>query len=261
MKPFYLLLTILTLSTSLVYSQNKVDTAKAAKDTTKIVPPVKKADKDTGQVTNDNISDNNFGWKDRFAFIIGGGVSVTPKALYDIPVVNKTDNSVIIESSQKLRTSLTLGIVYTPKVINALRYITKPKDKKGTALDTFALVEYIPHGLTFAMFVNPISLTKLNESSFTNSVDLGFGIGWRSGSFLIMATADFFSIKQPRQWFIDDYKDKNKAYIINGQTQNSIDVNDNSIFKSSIVTSFGIKLAYTFDIARSFYSNSQQLTK
>jgi hypothetical protein len=92
-------------------------------------------------------------------------------------------------------------------------------------------------------------------------VDLGFGIGWRSGSFLIMATADFFSVKQPRQYFVDAYQGSNKAYVVNGETQTSIDVSDNSIFKNRIVSSFGIKFAYTFDIARSFYSNSQQIGK
>jgi hypothetical protein len=281
MKHLLFLLGIAIIPTNMSYGQDKVDAAKlilnvtkaigdtviAMKDTSKSTQDTantvetKKASEDTVQISNDNISYNNFGWKDRFAFIIGGGVSLTPESLYDAPVVSKIDNSVIIEHSQKLRTSLTLGIVYTPKVINVLRYITKPKNRTGTTCDTFALVEYIPNGMTYAMFINPISLAKANDNSFTNSVDLGFGIGWRSGSFLIMATADFFSIKQPRQYFIDTYKDKNKSYIINGQTQTSIDPTDNNIFKSQIVSSFGIKLAYTFDIAKSFYSNSELLTK
>lgn len=246
MRNLILLLSILAFSLN-CYSQEKpkTDTTKKT-EIPKVVNPIK---------------DDTYGWKDRFAFIVGGGVSTTSEKLYDIPVVSKNDNIVRLEQSQKLRTSLTLGLVYTPSVSNSPRYITKPKDSIGTKLDTITIVEYYPRGLSYALFINPISLTKLNDGTFTNNVDLGIGIGWRSGDWLFLATADFFSVKQPRKYFIDQYQNNDKQYIINGQVQNSIDVNDNSIFSNKIVSSFGIKMCYTFNLTKTFYSNSQQLTK
>ena len=208
-----------------------------------------------------NVSeDNNYGWKDKFALFVGGGIGTTIGVLYNDPVVNPTNNIVAIESSKKLRTSLTLGIVFTPKIYEVFRkvYIS---DKQGKKIDTATLIEHIPRKWSFALFLNPISLTKLNDNGFTNSVDLGFGIGWREGDFLFMATADFFSIRQPRQYFIDQFKDQNKIYIVNGQTQSTIDVTNNNIFHNVLVPSIGIKMCYAFNLTKSFYSNAQQLTK
>ncbi|MDQ2721545.1 MAG: hypothetical protein M3Z26_17545 [Bacteroidota bacterium] len=255
-------LTFLFCVTFSSYSQDVKDSTQSAvtkADSTELTKDTSNLSKATDSTTTS--IDNDFGWKDKFAFIVGGGFSTNGTTLYNDPVINKTNNAVIIESSQKLRTSLTLGIVFTPKIFNVKRVVLVPTDKKGKVIESDTLIEYVPRKWSFAMFLNPISLTKLNDNSFTNTVDLGFGIGWREGDWLFMATVDFFSIRQPRQYFIDQYKDQNKPYIINGQTQTSIDITDNSIFHNVIVPSFGIKMAYTFTLAKSFYSNSQQLTK
>lgn len=75
------------------------------------------------------IKDNTYGWKDRFAFIVGGGVSITSEKLFDAPTISKNDNIVRLEQSQKLRTSLTLGLVYTPSVSNQPRNIKNRKTR------------------------------------------------------------------------------------------------------------------------------------
>ena len=41
-------------------------------------------------------------------------------------------------------------------------------------------------------------------------------------------------------------------YVINGQIQNSIDIDDNNIFKNVVAVSWGIKIAYTFDVTKTF---------
>lgn len=203
-----------------------------------------------------NQADDNYGWNKRISFVVGGGASVVSTKLYADPVVNKTNNFVMIEEASSLKPNLSLGIVYTPKVSNVIRTI---KVKKDNQIVDEQLIEYFPRGISFALFMNPVSLSSLSSSSVTNTVDLGLGLGWRSGNFSVFLTNEYFALRQPREYFVSQYKNNDQPFIINGEIQNAIDINDNSIFKTSIATSWGIKLCYTFDIVKSFYSNSKQI--
>ena len=203
-----------------------------------------------------NPTDDNYGWNKRISFIVGGGASYVSTKLYADPVINKTNNFVTIEEASKLKPNLSLGIVYTPFVSNVSRIIKLKKDNRFTN-DT--IMEYYPRGISFALFMNPVSLSSLSSSSVTNTVDLGLGIGWRSGDFSFFLTNEYFAIRQPREYFVNQFKNNDQAFVVNGEVQNSIDINDNSIFKTSIAVSWGIKLCYTFDIAKSYYSNSKKI--
>lgn len=204
-----------------------------------------------------NPADDNYGWNKRISFIVGGGASVVSTKLYADPVINKTNNFVTIEEASSLKPNLSLGIVYTPKVSNVTRTI---KVKKENQIVDEQLIEYYPRGISFALFMNPVSLSSLSNSSVTNTVDLGLGLGWRSGNFSVFLTNEYFAIRQPREYFVNQFRNNDQPFIINGEIQNAIDINDNSIFKTSIAVSWGIKLCYTFDIVKSFYSNSKQIT-
>ncbi|MEY3499229.1 MAG: hypothetical protein RL308_898 [Bacteroidota bacterium] len=204
-----------------------------------------------------NPTDDNYGWNKRISFIVGGGASVVSTKLYADPVINKTNNFVTIEEASKLKPNLSLGIVYTPKVSNVIRTI---KVKKADKIEDEQLIEYYPRGISFALFINPVSLSSLSSSSVTNTVDLGLGLGWRSGNFSAFLTNEYFAIRQPRDYFVKQFEKNDQAFVVNGEVQNSIDINDNSIFKTSIAVSWGIKLCYTFDIVKSFYSNSKKIT-
>jgi hypothetical protein len=175
----------------------------------------------------------------RISFIAGAGVSGIVNKLHDIPVINKTSNNVIIEDAQRIKTSLTVGIVYTP-------FIYQFTDVNGS--------RDVAKGFSTALFINPITFNRVTEvQSFFNIIDVGAGFGYKTvGGFLILATVDFFGVKQPRQWFVDEFKDKKLPYLVNGEIQNTIDVNDESIFKNKLVTTFGIKLCYTFDIIKDY---------
>lgn len=246
---WYLFLSILA------FGQNKKDTA------TKATPSetIKNATVKKDSTDNKNKEEQDYGWGDRFALIVGGGIGYTTSSIYDNPVISKTTNFVTLENSNRFRTNLTIGIAYTPFSSNYVRTIYKEKEN-GKALDTIYKVNYGPRGITYALFINPVGLTKINEG-FANSVDLGFGLGWRSGNFLFMATADFFSIRQPRQYFIDEYTSNNKQFVVNSQIQTSLDPNDNTIFKNKLVASVGLKMAFTFDLVKRFYAGSQELGK
>lgn len=179
----------------------------------------------------------------RLNFFIGMGTSIAFGNLYQNPTVNLANNYVYIEKSQNLKTNLTLGISYTPYYRNIFDENGKP--------------ERITHGISFATFINPIALTKATENqSFFNMTDWGIGIGYKfAGSLMLMGTVEWLSARQPKEWFISEYGNNNKAYIVNNAPQIAFDINDDSIFRTKIITTFGFKVLYTFDVIKS-YTNS-----
>ena len=196
----------------------------------------------------------NFGWNKRLSFVAGGGASFISSRIYNIPVINKSNNFVIIEEADVVKSNLSFGIVYTPFVSNVIRKIKIIKDGKFV-IDT--LIEYYPRGITFALLLNPISLSNVAESSFSNTIDIGYGFGWRSGNITFLLTNEYFAIRQPREYFIRQFEGNDKSFIVNGQIQTLIDQNDDSIFLNKIAVSWGFKVVYTFDIIKSFYKNSK----
>lgn len=198
---------------------------------------------------------NDFGWSKRVSFIVGGGISAISNELYQDPIVDKVNNHVQIEELQRWKPNLTLGISYTPFVVNTFRKISFIEEGKVVEK---TLIEYYPKGITFSLFLNPVSVSKLSENSLSNTVDLGLGVGYRADNFSFLVTSEFFAIRQPRAYFIEQYLDKNQSYVVDGQVQKAFDINDNTIFTKKIAASFGIKFAYTFDVIRSFYASSQE---
>jgi hypothetical protein len=203
---------------------------------------------------------DNYGWGNRISFIAGGGPSFITTSLYNDPVVNKATNTVIIEKAGVLKPNLTLGIVYTPYVSDVFRDVNVMA-KDGKTVEKKTIIEYYPKGITYALFINPINLSSLADKSLSTSIDLGLGLGYRAGSFSVLGTMDFFSVRQPRDYFIEQYQDNKQIYTVNGQIQTAFDTNDNAIFKSKIAFALGLKFCYTFDIVRSFYKAAGDVPK
>jgi len=186
----------------------------------------------------DDDKENN-----RFSFVLGIGASYLTTKLYQNPSIDVSSNAVVIEHAQQIKTNLTFGIVYTP-------YLKTISYRNGQS-------ETMPHGISFATFINPIALTKVTENqSFFNMTDFGIGVGYKfAGNVMIMGTAEFFGVRQPKEWFINKYQLNDKQYVVNGSAQLSFDVNDNNIFRTKMVSSFGFKVCYTFDIVKNFNSS------
>ena len=229
-------------------NQVKPDSLKMT-NTKKAIANTKKDDGNTPAKDNPSSDDEDYGWTNRFAFMVGGGASIVLNKIYLDPAINKTNNAVIIEEAGRLKPNISLGIVYTPYVTTFTRQV---KVKKNGKEENLTLYSYAPRGFSIALFLNPISLSKLSDTGLGSTVDLGMGLGWRSGNFSIFGTVEFFSLRQPREYFIDQFRDNNKPYIVNGQTQTSISTNDNDVFKSPITTALGIKIAYTLDVVKNF---------
>jgi hypothetical protein len=199
----------------------------------------------------DGLADGNYGWNKRISFFVGAGPSFVFQDIYELPVIDKTSNFVKIEKASGIRPNMSAGIVFTPFVYNVTRTI-KYIDDDGTEQEKVS-IEYEPKHFSIALFINPTDISS-TSNGLSSLIDMGLGLGWRSDNFSIFMTYEFFSLRQPRDYFISTYKENNKQFILNTEIQNVIDPNDNSVFTDVVFTSFGIKLAYTFDIVSNFSS-------
>lgn len=182
----------------------------------------------------------------RISFVIGLGGSYSLDNVYQMPIVSTLDNKVKMELGQRERLTATLGIVYTP-------YIWKVTDFEHP--EGFLVAK----GWSFVGFFNPLSVLKNSnlEDNFSLS-NFGFGAGWKFASGVgIYAVYEMYSIKQPRQWFIDEFKNGDKEYKVNNNVQSSFSSDDNNIFRSKLIPSIGIKVCYSFDIIKSFATSKE----
>lgn len=192
----------------------------------------------------------------RISFVIGLGPAIFHPTLYQLPVVDKSNNSnVIIEKAQHIKISASFGIIYTPYFYK----ITDPEHPNG---------EFITKGISYAAFLNPISILKPDDNqSIFNPIDFGVGVGYKTaGGISIMGTFELFGTRQPKDWFIEKYKSNNLNYSIPGanntsDTQQTFDPSDNNIFRTRVIPSFGFKVCYTFDIIKSYSTASDGFNK
>ncbi|SMG24085.1 hypothetical protein [Arenibacter troitsensis] len=188
-----------------------------------------------------NLEDKN----QKISFIVGIGGSYIGNNLYQNPVVNVVNKYVILEEAQNYKTNISLGIAYTGSSLRLRNGIK------------------VPYGLTFATFINPIALNQVSDSEqgFFNMVDFGVGLGWKfSGSMMIMGTVEFFNVRQPKEWFIEEYGKNNKQFLVENAPQISFDSSDDNIFKNQMATTIGFKICYTFDIIKSYIGQNGNST-
>lgn len=148
-------------------------------------------EEDNPTSTGTTETDDNYGWSKRISFFVGAGTSVIANDVYELPIIDKTTNNVIIEKAGRLKPNVSTGIVYTPFVYNVPRII-KYIDEDGNE-QTKKIIEHQPKHFSVALFINPVSLSSPN-SNLSTTVDLGFGLGWRSDNFSVFATMEFFSL-------------------------------------------------------------------
>ena len=192
-----------------------------------------------GQATKTLTSVKQEELNKRISIVVGVGASYAAfNTLYQMPTVNPTNNYVIVEEAQNLKSSISLGIVYTPYLYT----ITN-----GSSVET------VNKGWSYALFVSPNILSTLTNSDFFSNTDFGIGYGYKgAGGFLFLITADFLVARQPKDWFINDYKNGSTQYLIDGAPQSAFDPTDNNIFRTKLIPTLGFKVCYTFDIVKSY---------
>lgn len=180
-----------------------------------------------------------------FSIIVGLGAGSIMNTVYLDPVVSNANNYVIIEKADRLRYTATLGIAWTPMDYELIRSFLP------------GVVRRLPKGKEtgpmVAIFANPLSLSSLTNS--TSSFDWGAGVGFRFSGLALLGTIEFFSLRQPRDYFINQFKDNNASYIVGGDVQKEISTSDNTIFKNRGIAALGLKLVVPLDIVKKFSDN------
>lgn len=193
----------------------------------------------TGQTKTELFAPPSSKADSRFAIIVGLGAGTIINTMYLDPVVNKINNNVIIEKSERMRYTASIGFSWTPYIYKITRY-----DRNG------AYVEYAPRGFTVAVFANPASLSA--SSGINSTFDWGAGLGWRWSGVSLLATVDFFTVKQPRKYFLDQFSKNDSQYIVDGETQKDIALTDNTLFKNKGIAALGLKLVIPLDLFDNF---------
>jgi len=237
MKTFFLLVILWGISQNI---NAQVDTIKkSTPDTTKSAQPTKEQIEQAKQEIQ---------FERPFNFFSAAGASYMFGDQYSV-VISPIDNTVQFQKNYHLITRFSLGLVWNPIPENGdsamVTWIKKSKNKSMFKETYKAARKHFAVALLVNVFQLGYSSKDINTSS---PIDVGFGIGWRNSNFLILGTIEFTPVRTPRSYFVNQFKDKNQAFIMAGSTEpvKSIDINDNSIFMDRVFPSIGVKIAYTF---------------
>jgi hypothetical protein len=176
-----------------------------------------------------------------FNAFISAGINVRIGDNYNV-AISPVDNTVQFEKISPLNSGVSTGLVWNP-----FTFPYKTYDYKGQAKDWH--YECKRHPFAIALLINVFKLSFSDEQANTTSpIDVGFGLGYRKDNFLILLTTEFTPIRQPRQYFIDGYKDKNLPLILANSSEpvRTISSDDNSLFVTKLYPSIGLKIAYSF---------------
>ena len=179
-----------------------------------------------------------------FNLFASAGVAYRFGGVYTV-AVSPVDNTVQFEKASSLTSGLSLGLVWNPfpdfpSTKRIIKFKNKNRQEQYEIARTHAAV---------ALLVNVFQL-GYSESQFNSSIpiNVGFGVGYRNKDLLVLATIEFMKENQPRQYFIDSYKDKNRQLILSGSQEpvRIISPDDNSLFLPKLFPAIGFKVAYAF---------------
>ncbi|MBU2994815.1 hypothetical protein KO500_00100 [Cellulophaga baltica] len=176
-----------------------------------------------------------------FNAFISAGINVRIGENYNV-AISPIDNTVQFEKISPLNSGVSTGLVWNP-----FTFPYKVFDYKGQDKDWH--YEYRRNPFAIALLINVFKLSFSDEQANTTSpIDVGFGIGYRNDNLLILLTTEYTPIRQPRQYFIDGYKDKNLPLVLANSSEpvRTISSDDNSLFVTKLFPSIGLKIAYSF---------------
>jgi hypothetical protein len=245
MKTYILLFCILALGVANAQVRPTIKRAYFAKDAdyepaAPVTPDASNKDKDSAKATSTTplTPPVNKG----FSFGISLGYNYIFDKLHDIHL-SPTDNTVKI--SQASRTSFLLSTTVSAPLIRFAgdhsRKLFKTEDANGQQVGQSY---YIPYGLYLVATVNLLNFSEAgNGTIFNKKIDGGLGIGCRfNDDVLIALTYEMLSVRQPRDFLINEFKDK--TISVNNEVVTTLDTSNDTFFIDKYLPSLSLKLVY-----------------
>lgn len=175
------------------------------------------------KVFDTSINANNDYRKLNFA--IGSLLLFDLSPLYNVTLT--AGDTVQFESLSRLNSVLSAGLFWSPQLG------IKQSKKSGLNNDSIKHQNLFSLGLLLTYTLTP----NISQLPGTNPLGMGFAVGYKTQNLGVYLTGNLKLVRQPRQYFIDQYKDANLAL-------SSLDINDNGIFVNKTHLSLGFSLMY-----------------
>lgn len=191
------------------------------------------------QLEKDGVQVEKLGNPLKFGVSIGYNAGI--KSLYSTSI-SPVDYTVQFEKVSPLSVVLSTAVMFNWKTF----YLRKKKDVNGapTFENTEGPVLTIPSRWSIGAVVN-LAQFSAQENLYNQKIDGGLGIGYEfNENIFVIGTFEFSSVKQPRDYFINQYRDKNKQLIIDGNPLKTFNYDDANIFTDKYMPAISLKLVF-----------------
>jgi hypothetical protein len=159
----------------------------------------------------------------QFAIVGGPSIGIMKQKLYQNPIVNPVDSTVIVERDDNWRANGSLGFAWSP-----WPYI----DGQGKPIGDY--------GPSFAVFGNLVNLAGISKDG--GGLDFGTGIGYKFRAVYVFVAAEWFKVRQPKQYVIDQFQ--GEKFYKGSAIQMDISPTDNNLFRDKGVTALSLKMIF-----------------
>lgn len=151
------------------------------------------------------------------------------------PVLSPIDNSLELQSVNPMS-----FVLSTTVIVNPISSYYRKVDFDGKA---YGDVYSVPSRLSFIATVNLAQFGASQTASFNKKIDGGLGLGiMLNNDFHLGITAEMISVRQLRDYIVNDFKDK--PIIIGSETLNALDISDNRLFVDKYYFGLSVKFIY-----------------
>src|SRR5690606_4008429 len=151
------------------------------------------------------------------------------------PVLSPIDKSLRLQHVSPVSFLLSTSVI-----VNPISSYYRKLDLSGKPVGE---VYSVPSRLSFIATVNLAQFGASQAASFNKKLDGGLGLGIRLGDdFHVALTGEMISVRQLRDYIVDTYE--NKPIIIDNETLNALDINDNTLFVDKY--NFGVSVKFIY---------------
>lgn len=150
-------------------------------------------------------------------------------------VISPIDRTLNFQKMRYGSSGVSVGGVWNP--IYKYKDISYNEDKDEYRLGA--------HWFSVALLLNIFKLEYSEAFDVEAGVDVGFGLGYRKGNFLVLGTVEFINLQQPRD-YLKSFSGQTVTLFGSEEPVSTIDQTNAAFFYNKTYATLGIKMAYTF---------------